>query len=121
MTDQPMLIGDLARRTGVSRRALRHYEDEGLLAPRRTTGGYRAYTEEHVRVVARIRVMLAAGLNADLVRRYLPCLEDGPAGAVLDLCPDLRTALAALEERLRREQDELASRRSRLADLVQGS
>ena len=38
-----MLIGELAERTGSSTRALRHYEDQGLLAPTRDTNGYRHY------------------------------------------------------------------------------
>lgn len=34
-------IGELARRTGLTVRALRHYEDIGLLVPsQRSSGGY---------------------------------------------------------------------------------
>ncbi len=40
-----MRISELARRTGVSPHALRHYERLGLLRPARTTGGYRDYPE----------------------------------------------------------------------------
>lgn len=40
-----MRIGELARRTGVSVRALRYYEEQGLLVPARAANGYREYTE----------------------------------------------------------------------------
>ncbi|MGP3937578.1 MerR family transcriptional regulator [Nonomuraea sp. KM88] len=69
-----MQIGALARRAGVSPRALRYYEEKGLLVPGRTAGGYRVYTEEHVESVRRIRILLAAGLNSDMVREILPCM-----------------------------------------------
>lgn len=42
---ETMRIGELARRTGVSERMLRYYEQEGLLRPARTTSGYRDYGE----------------------------------------------------------------------------
>ncbi|MGI5271774.1 MerR family transcriptional regulator [Nonomuraea sp. CA-218870] len=69
-------IGALARRAGVSPRALRYYEEKGLLVPGRTAGGYRVYTEEHVETVRRIRILLAAGLNSDMVSEILPCMVD---------------------------------------------
>lgn len=39
-----LLIGDVAAKSGVSRKALRLYEAAGILpAPRRTASGYRTY------------------------------------------------------------------------------
>ncbi|MFD9283808.1 MerR family DNA-binding transcriptional regulator [Streptomyces mirabilis] len=38
-----MRVGELARRTGVTVRALRYYEAAGLVVPRRLTNGYRDY------------------------------------------------------------------------------
>jgi hypothetical protein len=46
------LIGELAERSGVSRRALRLYEARGILAPpRRTPSGYRVYPREALDVL----------------------------------------------------------------------
>lgn len=77
-----MLIGELAQRTGVATRLLRYYEEQGLLHPRRGTNGYRSYPEAAVARVARIRDLLAAGLNTDEIADLLPCAEhDGPVQA----------------------------------------
>ncbi|MGV9304358.1 MerR family transcriptional regulator [Nonomuraea sp. NPDC003727] len=55
-----MLISELAELTGASARALRHYEDRGLLVPTRNSSGYRDYSESDVTRVAQIRTMLSA-------------------------------------------------------------
>ncbi|UUW90346.1 MerR family transcriptional regulator [Nocardioides sp. WV_118_6] len=116
-----MLIGELARRTGTSTRALRHYEDTGLLVPDRTTGGYRTYAAADVARVAQIRTLLAAGIGTATIRRFLDCAREGRHGTYLELCPDLRAELDAIAARLDAEQAALAARRERLAGLVTAS
>ncbi|MFD3742921.1 MerR family transcriptional regulator [Nocardia sp. NPDC058633] len=77
-----MLIGELARRTGVATRLLRYYEEQGLLHPHRDPNGYRSYPESAPATVARIRDLLAAGLNTDDIAQLMPCAEgDGPVQA----------------------------------------
>jgi DNA-binding transcriptional MerR regulator len=49
-----MRIGQLAERTGVSRRLLRCYEEQGLITPSRALNSYREYGESHVDVVLRL-------------------------------------------------------------------
>ncbi|PRX95677.1 MerR family transcriptional regulator [Allonocardiopsis opalescens] len=73
-----MRIGELSRRTGVSERGLRYYEEQGLLSPRRLPSGYREFAEADVVTVRRIRSLLAAGLSTSVIARVLPCMdEDG--------------------------------------------
>ncbi|RKT53710.1 MerR family transcriptional regulator [Saccharothrix australiensis] len=87
-----MRIGTLSRRTGVSIRLLRYYEEQGLLAPRRLPSGYREYGEADVRTVRSIRTLLAAGLSTRTIAELLPCMVDdgeGPAPGCADLLPDL--------------------------------
>ncbi|MEU0164246.1 MerR family transcriptional regulator [Streptomyces iakyrus] len=96
-----MFIGELSRRTGVSTRSLRYYEQQGLLRPQRRASGYREFDDSDVMVVRRVRILLAAGLNTDLIREVLPCMTD--EGAVLaPICEEMA-------EGLRRERDRLTS------------
>lgn len=77
-----MRIGELERRTGVSRRLLRYYEEQRLLHPRRDANGYRIYAESDVALVGRIRELLAAGLNTEMIEDLLPCALDGQHGLI---------------------------------------
>ena len=87
-----MKIGELSRRTGVSVRMLRYYEGEGLLAPRRTDSGYRDYGPADEVVVRRIKMLGAAGMTLETIKRLLPCVtSDDPA---FKPCNDLRRILA---------------------------
>lgn len=112
-----MLIGELANRTGVSTRALRHYEERGLLVPHRDTNGYRIYAEQDVVRVAQIQTMIAAGLGTDPIRRYIDCARTGNHGLSLEMCPDLRAELDALAAQLTMQQNTLEQKRERLCAL----
>jgi DNA-binding transcriptional MerR regulator len=78
------MIGELSRRAGVSVRALRHYENEGLLRPGRCSNGYRVYEDDAVELVRQIREMIDHGLPIRLIRDVLPYL-DGPS----DVMPEV--------------------------------
>ncbi|EFE73529.1 transcriptional regulator [Streptomyces filamentosus NRRL 15998] len=86
-----MLIGELSRRTGVSARSLRYYEAQGLMEARRGTNGYRAYDEDAVASVRKIRALLRAGLSTEVIRQVLPCARGEQAG--FDWCAELRAIL----------------------------
>jgi DNA-binding transcriptional MerR regulator len=64
---EPLLgIGAAAERAGVSERALRYYQQLGLLVPACTPGGLRRYSGEDLARVARIReLQTLLGLNLD--------------------------------------------------------
>jgi DNA-binding transcriptional MerR regulator len=86
-----MKIGELSRRTGVSVRMLRYYEGEDLLAPGRTESGYRDYGPAEENTVRRIKMLGAAGMTLETIRRLLPCVtSDDPA---FRPCNDLRRIL----------------------------
>ena len=66
------LIGEAARRVGVSPSALRLWERQGLVCPQRSGGRYRLYTDadlEQLRSVRRLRQV--DRLNAPGIRRIL--------------------------------------------------
>ncbi|WAZ19211.1 MerR family transcriptional regulator [Streptomyces cinnabarinus] len=113
-----MLISELAEVTGVSARALRHYEDRGLLVPARNSSGYREYSEADVTRVAQIRTMIAAGLGTATIQRYFDCVRTGDHGMSLEMCPNLRAELDALAGRLQAQQAELRETRRRLSELA---
>jgi DNA-binding transcriptional MerR regulator len=66
-------IGAAAEKAGVSQRALRYYEQIGLLIPRGyTPGGMRRYSQEDLARVGRIRQLQALlGLNLDEIAMVL--------------------------------------------------
>jgi DNA-binding transcriptional MerR regulator len=70
-----MRIGELARRAGVSVRALRYYEEQGLLTAQRSGTGQRHYPEQAVERVTLIQNFYAAGLTSRTVLELLPCIE----------------------------------------------
>lgn len=70
-----MRIGELARRTGATTRALRYYEQRGLLGSGRGANGYRDYGPEAVVRVRNIRRLLEAGLSSDDVLEIEGCLD----------------------------------------------
>lgn len=117
-----MRIGELARRTGVSPRSLRYYEQRGLLHARRTANGYRTYDEPAVNRVKTIADLLARGLTVEEVRQLEPCLDRFDPGECAD--PSLaretyQSRLAMLDERLaslRHRRDQLAELAARLPD-----
>ncbi|MEU8028990.1 MerR family transcriptional regulator [Streptomyces sp. NPDC049099] len=80
-----MRIGELAAATGATPRALRHYEQQGLITSARAANGYREYEARTAVRVRNIRHLLEAGLTLDDVRVFLPCLDGdvtaGPASA----------------------------------------
>ncbi|MFH8502932.1 MerR family transcriptional regulator [Streptomyces flaveolus] len=97
-----MRIGELARAAGTTARALRHYEEAGLISSERAHNGYRVYDERAVVRVRNIRHLLSVGLTLDDVRVFLPCL-DGDVAAAPPSDKGLRVArerLAVLDERI---------------------
>ncbi|KJS56683.1 MerR family transcriptional regulator [Streptomyces rubellomurinus] len=80
-----MRIGELAERAGTTPRALRYYEQLGLLPARRAGNGYRAYDEADLRLLREIRMLQDFGFELEETRPFVECLRAGhPEG---DSCP----------------------------------
>jgi MerR family copper efflux transcriptional regulator len=72
MNDGMLQIGEVAERAGLSLRTVRYYEETGLLEPaRRTDGGFRLYTAEHVDRLALIKRMKPLGFTVQQMRELL--------------------------------------------------
>lgn len=72
-----MKIGELASKTGVSVRVVRHYETQGLIKAQRLANGYRDYSVHAVERLQWVRDLLACGFSTRQIREFLPCLENG--------------------------------------------
>ncbi|WP_037677315.1 MerR family transcriptional regulator [Streptomyces griseus] len=70
-----MLIGELAARTGSTTRALRYYEEQGLLESGRTASGYRVYGPNAETRVRNVRDLLASGFTIENVKSFVRYLD----------------------------------------------
>ncbi|GAA3099539.1 HEAT repeat domain-containing protein [Streptosporangium carneum] len=98
-----MLIGDVARRSGVSARMLRHYDSLGLVRPTgRSDAGYREYSSEDIRRIFHIESLRSLGLSLRDVRRAFDDPDFTPSELVDDLIRRTRERIAAETELLTR-------------------
>lgn len=104
---------EAAKRLGVSTKALRLYEQRGLVAPGRTAAGWRAYGPEQMAQAGEIVALRRLGLSLAQIAR---ALRGEPEG----LEPALAAHQAALEGRIRELVGTVEKVRSARADLVRG-
>ncbi|SDP76210.1 Peroxiredoxin [Actinopolyspora xinjiangensis] len=107
-----MRISELARRAGVTTKAVRYYESLGLLAPGRLANGYRDYGEHELRLTREVRALGALGIPARRTRPFLDCLAVGHRHA--DDCPASLAAYRDAIDDLTRRIEGLAARREAL-------
>ena len=108
MTDGTMRIGEVAKRTELSFRTLRHYDEIGLVTPSaRTDGGFRLYTEGDVARILLIRRMKPLGFTLDEMRELLDVVDamagDADDPSVRARLDAVRAEAAARREKLRRQ------------------
>ena len=99
-----MHIGELAERTGLSLRTIRHYDDVGLLpATARTDGGFRVYSEDDVERLMVIKQMKPLGFSLEEMAEILALLAS-PAKAV----PEEAESLSGFLERAVHQRAKMA-------------
>ncbi|MBT2423399.1 MerR family transcriptional regulator [Streptomyces sp. ISL-22] len=92
MSSEHMQIGEVAARTELSLRTIRHYEETGLVIPSaRSQGGFRLYTEADVARLMVIRRMKPLGFTLDEMRALLEATDRLDSGEALP--PEEREAL----------------------------
>ncbi|WDD92547.1 MerR family transcriptional regulator [Burkholderia sp. FERM BP-3421] len=111
VTPNPLSIGALARATGVSVRAIRHYDEQGLLTSARAGNGYRVFPRAAVAQVRQIQRMIATGFSLVEIRSFPDCMRmiEG-AKACTETTDAQRRRLASIE----RQIADLERRRVRL-------
>ncbi|MFD7233833.1 MerR family transcriptional regulator [Streptomyces syringium] len=112
-----MRIGELSRRTGVSERLLRYYEEQGLLRPHRRPSGYREYRDEDIDTVRGIRTLLAAGLSTTTIGELLPCMVDDGRG-LTPACPEMLPDLYRERQRISDAVADLLAARGVLDSII---
>ncbi|AJT64729.1 MerR family transcriptional regulator [Streptomyces chattanoogensis] len=114
-----MRIGDAAAAAGLTPRAVRYYEQQGLVTSRRTPSGHREYDAEDIRRLRAVRELREAGLTVGDVRAFAHLLATMPAGGVPEVIPkDPRSERCAVaEEVARRRLADLDARIARLSQL----
>ena len=106
-----MRIGELAKRSGVSPKALRHYERVGVMPPpSRTASGYRDYAPEAMQRLEFITAGQRVGLSLRQLAKILEVRDGGQAP-----CAE---ALALVDERLRDVEESIARLEALRAELV---
>jgi len=104
---------EAAKRLGVSGKALRLYEQRGLITPMRTAAGWRAYGPDQMARAAEIAALRALGLSLGQVARVL-------GGDAHGLEPALAAHQTTLEGRARQLADAIEKVRRLRADLARG-
>ena len=108
-----MLIGDLAARAGLSAKAIRFYEQAGLLPqPPRTPGGYRDYPPGALDRLAFIRHAQSAGFTLADIRGVLAIRDSGQAP-----CQHVSALIGEHLAQVERRIAELTRARDALKDL----
>lgn len=88
MTDRTITVGQVARRSGVTAKAVRLYEARGLLPlAERTEAGYRTYSARDIAVLRFIRQAKSLGLRLAEIKEILDLERGGtqPCATVLQL------------------------------------
>jgi MerR family transcriptional regulator, copper efflux regulator len=108
-----MQIGEVAARTELSLRSLRHWEEVGLLRPSgRTEGGFRLYTEADVEKILVIRRMKPLGFTLEQMSAAMRDIEVLRDSAAREQHAEARDRLAVIlreaAERRHKLEDQLA-------------
>lgn len=110
-----MKIGQLARTTGVSTKAIRYYEQIGVLPePERAENGYRTYDPTTADRISFIQDAQSAGLSLLEIQMILD-LRDAGESTCGHVIASLEMHLAEVD----RQMAELTRTRRRLAELVE--
>lgn len=112
-----LTIGDVAHRTGTSRRMLRHWEAEGVLSPAGVdpASGYRLYTAAQVGRVHAIAALRSLGFGLEVIHALLD-----PTLTTPRLLEALQAREHELEERIASDQAALGEVQRRLRSIEEG-
>ena len=108
-----MNIGDVSERSGVPAKTIRYYEDIGLITPKRSENGYRAFSESDLHRLSFLGRARALGFSIRECRELLALYADDSRASA-----DVRQIAKGHLERVDRKIAELQHMRDTLAHLV---
>lgn len=88
MNAKPLTIGQIAKETGLTAKAVRLYEKQGIIdEPKRTPAGYRTYQLEDIPLLNFVRQAKLLGLQLDEIKQIVDLHRSGsrPCQTVLGL------------------------------------
>lgn len=66
-----MLLNKIAKEVGMTKRAIKYYEEKGLLSIKKDDNGYRNYTQEDVETLKKISIYRKLGISIDDIKKLL--------------------------------------------------
>lgn len=108
-----MNIGDTAVRTGLPAKTIRYYEDIGLVVPKRSTNGYRVFSDADAHKLTFLARARQLGFSIEDCRNLLALWED-QARASADVRAIAKDHLQEIDDKIAG----LIAMRDTLADLV---
>ncbi|MGW0476223.1 MerR family transcriptional regulator [Streptomyces coeruleorubidus] len=111
-TERWIRIGEVARGAGVSVRAVRYYEQQGLLIAERSPSGQRLYRQDAIPLIRFFQQMFAAGLTSRRIAELLPCWDSGHTDA------EQRAMLRAERVRIQAKIDDLQAALNHLDEVI---
>lgn len=89
-----MQIRDLEYKTGLDRATIRYYEKEGLISPERHDNGYREYSQAHLSLLLKIKLLRQLGFSLEIIKE----LQNGTG----DFDAFLKNQIELLESKMRK-------------------
>ena len=120
-------IGEVAAGTGLTERALRLYEEEGLIAPARAANGRRVYSAEDLEALARIRLFKKAGFTIARIKSLIA--GGGDVSALIDTqleslqidAAQIKTSISLLKSLRKRLEDGADANADFLCEIIRAS
>ncbi|MGB3254190.1 Cu(I)-responsive transcriptional regulator [Buttiauxella gaviniae] len=110
-----MNISDVAKRTGLTSKAIRFYEEKGLVTvPLRSENGYRSYSQKHLDELTLLRQARQVGFNLEECRELVNLFND-PARHSADVKTRTLQKVADIEKHI----SELQAMRQQLLALAE--
>ena len=92
-----MRINEVTRETGLSRRAVKYYEEEGLLTVKKDQNGYRNYSIENLKILKEISVYRKLGIG---IKEIKVLLQDEDKGILRQVYEEKRKQLGENQREL---------------------